>query len=440
MVKPMGAIVKRELIEEIEPFLKRPEYISIIGPRQSGKTTLLGMIRDCLRGKFKVDKDLIATVTFEDRRQLLQFEKEPVSFVKSYIPSGEFRKFYLMIDEFQYAEDGGQKLKLIYDTVKGVKIFITGSSSMDIKAMVGKFMVGRMLNFHLYPFGFGEYLRGTNGRLEKIYKENSSEIARWLVSGGRSGRKEGEDVFHEEMVREFERFSIWGGYPAVVLAESDVERRKLLADIYNNYILKDIKSLLELATERNLFLLSQYLATQIGNIVVYQNLGQSAGLDYRNLKKHLNILEETFVCSEVRPFFKNRQKELSKNPKIFFVDMGFRNNLVQNMNGLAQRSDAGAIAENTCFIRLAVLCKERGRINFWRTKTGGEVDFVLNLEGSVIPVEIKYSDFVAGKISKSLAGFVDSFNPRRALVLTKNYFGDVRRGGARIKFAPVYYL
>lgn len=176
------------------------------------------------------------------------------------------------MDEFQYVQDGGQKLKLIYDTTKNIKIFITGSSSLYLKARVGKFMVGRLLNFYLYPFNFKEYLRAKSKRPERIYTQYNEQFLNWFIKGRGFNVRKGEDVFFRELIREYERFSIWGGYPAIVLAKSEIERKKLLSDIYNNYILKDIKTLLELATERNLFLLSQYLATQIGNIIVYQNL------------------------------------------------------------------------------------------------------------------------------------------------------------------------
>ena len=67
----------------------------------------------------------------------MQFENEPVEFVQSYIPHKYKGTVYLMMDEFQYADNGGQKLKLVYDTVKQVKIIITGSSSLEIKADVG---------------------------------------------------------------------------------------------------------------------------------------------------------------------------------------------------------------------------------------------------------------------------------------------------------------
>lgn len=432
-------IIQRDLIYRLKPFIKREEFISIIGPRQSGKTTFLKILQEHLFNELKVNKELVQTVTFEDRRLLMEFEANPVSFIRSFIPEKLNRKFYLMVDEFQYAQDGGQKLKLIYDTVKGIKIIITGSSSLEIKAKVGKFMVGRMLNFYLYPFNFKEYLRAHNKRLEKIYAENNTKVVDYL-EGKQLKIKRGQDLFYDEFIQEYERFSIWGGYPAVALATQQVERKKLLTDIYNNYILKDIKTLLELATEKNLFLLSQYLATQIGNIIRYQNLSQVSGLEYRNLKKHLNILEETFICRQVKPFFKNRQKELSKNPKIYFIDMGFRNNLMENTNTLDKRSDTGAIAENVSFIRLNELREGINKINFWRTKAGAEVDFILHIGDNPIPLEIKYSPFTTEKLSKSLMSFINFFHPQQAVVLTKNYWGMLKKGKTKISFIPIYYL
>jgi len=433
-------IIQRDLIYNLQRFLKRREYIAITGPRQAGKTTFLEIIKDYLLKDLKVNKDLIQIITFEDRRLLAQFDSDPLSFIRSYLPVKITKTFYLMIDEFQYAQEGGQKLKLIYDTIKNIKIIITGSSSLDIKAQVSRYLVGRILVFHLYPFNFGEFLRAKDLRLERIYSERNASVVRWLFENRPIKLSRGKDVFAEEMIKQFEEFSIWGGYPAVVLSNTIQERKKILNDIYNSYILKDIKGLLELATERNLFLLSQYLATQIGNILVYQNLSQASFLDYRQTKRHLNILNETFICSEIKPFFKNRQKELSKNPKVFFNDMGFRNGLMENMNSLDKRSDSGAIIENVVFIRLKELCEGVNKINFWRTKAGAEVDFVLQIGGEVIPVEVKYSRFDKEKISRSLTSFIESFNPRRGVVLTKDYWGIASIEKSKVLFIPVYYL
>lgn len=433
-------IIQRDIIDRLTPFLKRKEYLAIVGPRQAGKTTLLGIIKDYLQNTLNATEDHIQFVTFEDRRLMSQFDDDPLSFVRSYIPDNGNKTFYLMIDEFQYVRDGGQRLKLVYDTVDNVKIIITGSSSLDIKAQVGRYLVGRILTFSLYPFNFREFLRAKDKRLEKIYSDTNTDFIKWLFHDKSFKSRHGRDIFSQEMIKRFEEFSIWGGYPGVVLSKTVHERQKVLNDILNNYIMKDIKGLLELATEKNLLLLSQYLAAQAGNIVVYQNLSQAAQMDYRQMKKHLNILFETFICTEVRPFFTNRQKELSRNPKIFFYDMGFRNSLIDNMNKPDKRSDCGSIIENSVFIRFNELCDENAGINFWRTKVGAEVDFIIQTKGKIIPVEVKYSSFDKAKISRSFASFIETFSPKQGVILTKDYFGHMRSGKTKIVFMPVYYL
>lgn len=437
-------IIRRDLIGQIKVFLKRQEFIAIVGPRQAGKTTFLEIIKTCLLKDLKVDKNLIQIITFEDRKLLRQFEADPISFVRSYFPAESAKISYLMIDEFQYADNGGQKLKLIYDTLERIKIIITGSSSLEIKAKVGKFLVGRIFTFYLFPFSFGEFLRAKNPRLERIYEAKNKRLAKWLLGDVKSlsfpGQKKGTDVFASEMLKQYEGFCIWGGYPAVVLSRTNKERKKILSDIYNNYMLRDIKGLLELTTEKNLFSLSLYLATQIGNILIYQNLSQISDLDYRQLKKHLSILQETLISWEVKPFFKNRQKELSKNPKVFFINLGFRNNLVENMNLLDKRSDSGAIVENAILIRLRELFQNEDRINFWRTKAGAEVDFVVRRKGEIVPIEVKFSTFNREKISRSFTSFIESFRPGCGIILTKDFWGKDKRQNTKIFFIPVYYL
>ncbi len=434
-------IVSRDLLTQIKPFLKRKEFLAVIGPRQAGKTTFLEILKQHWLQAAPAARPEVQTITFEDRRLLAQFEKDPVALVRSYLRgTPERRPFYLLIDEFQYAAAGGQKLKLIYDTVPKVKIVITGSSSLEIKAAVGKYMVGRILTFFLPPFNFGEFLAATQKRLAGVYHEQHPRLLDWLNMKKPGKFQERQDIFHADLIPAYERFCLWGGYPAVVLSANDPERRKVLGDIYNNYLLKDIKSLLELATERELMSLSQVLATQIGNIVVYQNLGQSAGLDHRQLKRHLRILEETYICREVRPFFRNRQKELSKNPKLYFWDMGFRNNVMENFGRLEKRPDAGAMIENAVFIQMHGLRVAVDKINFWRTKAGAEVDFIWHQNGQALPVEVKFSPFSAPKITKSLASFIDTFQPERALVLTRDYWGRMSRNKTRILFAPAYYM
>ena len=146
------------------------------------------------------------------------------------------------------------------------------------------------------------------------------------------------------------------------------------------------------------------------------------------------------MCQEVRPFFSNRQKELTKNPKIYFIDLGFRNYLMENFNNLSQRADAGAIIENAVFIKLNEIFEGIEKINFWRTKKGAEVDFVIHRKGSIIPIEVKYSRYDKEKISRSLSSFINSYKPEYAVVFTKDFWGKMKKNKTKILFIPVYYI
>lgn len=435
-------LIKRNLIEEIKVFFGKKEFLAIIGPRQCGKTMFLELIKEYLIENKNVDPNNIKQITFEDRMLLNQFDEDPIAFIKSYKSEKNQKTFYLIIDEFQYSSGGGQKLKLIYDTVKNIKIIITGSSSLDIKAQVGKYMVGRILTFSLFPFNFSEFLTAKNKRLANIYNEKNKELSDWIFQNKPIKKIETKkDIFSDEFLELFEDFSIWGGYPRVVLSENKIEKQKILNDIYNNYILKDIKGLLELATDKNLLNLSRFLSVQMGNILVYKNLSQTAQLDYRQTLNHLEILQETFIIDLVKPFFTNKQKELSKNPKVYFFDLGFRNGLIENMNSFVKRNDVGAMIENIVFLKLKMFLTKFYKINFWRAKAGAEVDFVVNLEGEIFPIEVKFANFIEPAIPKSFVNFIENFKIKKGLILTKDFFGKIKtKNDCEILFYPVYYF
>ena len=123
----MNKYLPRLLFDEIIKWLKRREIIAIKGPRQSGKTTLLLMIQDYLIEKERVNPKNVIFLTFEDRGILEKFSKSPKDFVSSFIKGQKNERFYFLIDEFHYLEEGGQKLKLLYDIFPNIKFIITGS-------------------------------------------------------------------------------------------------------------------------------------------------------------------------------------------------------------------------------------------------------------------------------------------------------------------------
>lgn len=415
--------IHRKLEKTIKPFLKRKEVLSIIGPRQAGKTTFIKHIEKELKQAGKKVK----FISFEKRSDLDLFQENIEDF-KDLV--GQYQ--YLIIDEFQYAKNGGQKLKYLYDTSK-VKFIISGSSSLELTFQTGKYMVGRMLDFQLMPFSFREFLSFTDEELFNILDKKISGVSvlKFNIENGF-----GEQI-NNRLSAALENYVVYGGYPAAVLSNTFAEKQKILENILEKYLLKDIKSLLNLATEDELIRLSKFLAGQIGNMIKYEELTNASNLNYKDVIKHLNILDKTFVIKLIKPFFINRRTELTKNPKNYFIDLGLRNYLLDDFRYAKNRNDLGAIMENYAYNLLQNLNIAR-ELKYWRTKSKAEVDFVIEKEQNIYPIEIKY---VSKRIiGKSFYSFIEKFNPKTGIILTKDYLAEEKIKNTKVKFIPLSYF
>ena len=145
-----------------------------------------------------------------------------------------------------------------------------------------------------------------------------------------------------------------------------------------------------------------------------------------------------FIISLLRPFFTNKATELKKNPKVYFIDNGLRNYILNNFNNLEVRPDAGSIIQNVVFTQLKM--NQVDSLRYWRTLAKAEVDFVLELGGELVPIEVKYSLFKVPRISRGFRNFLLQYQPERALVFTKNFWGELKVGSSLVKFVPVWYL
>jgi len=404
----MRDYIHRILEKKIEAYLNKREIIAIVGARQCGKTTLMGYIFDKIKNKNK------KFITFEDRDILELFVKDIKGFVEKYIKGTDF----LFIDEFQYAKQGGKQLKFIYDTEK-TKIIISGSSATDLSVQGIKYLVGRIFAFRLDPFSFEEYLRFKDQRLYNIYIKNS--LSTPII---------------KEINKYYDEFVVYGGYPRVALSEDNNEKEEILKNIYNTYFLKEIKEILQLHDDFKLSKLIKLLALQTGGLTNYNELCLATGFDYKDLLKNLNILKKTFVCLESRPFFTNKKKELVKIPKIYFLDNGFRNYIIKNFQKLEDRTDSGSLNEN--FIA-SELVKKEIELKYWRTKVGAEVDFIIEKNGEIKPIEAK-SVLNSQKITRSFRNFMELYKPKKGFIFSKNLTGKKNINKKTIFFYPLFNI
>ena len=439
-MKSRQKYLNRFLLEELQKWIDRKEILAIKGPRQSGKTTVLKMLQDWLISQKKVSEKNIVFITFEERDILEKFSLDPKEYVKSLIGENQQSKFYFFIDEFQYLKNGGQVLKMLYDIFENIKFIITGSSSLELAGKTARFLVGRIFFFHLLQLDFKEFIQTESSQLNNAY-QNKSVQANNFVMKGKDFPVPKQDIFNSDFEKVFQKYAIWGGYPAVVNARGSETKKIILKNIYSTYIARDIIELLKIAEYAKFKNLVSILSVQIGNLVNYNSLIQDAQSYFKEIKRYLSILEETYIISLLKPYCTNKISELKKNPKVYFIDLGLRNYLTGNMNSnLAQRQDLGAVMENAVFSQLQK--KEDGlrQLKYWRTIGGAEVDFIIEKPNEIIPIEVKYSGFKSPKISRGFRNFISGHHPKRAVVLTRGYWGEMKLNHTLIKFIPLWYL
>ncbi len=414
--------IKREIEDRVVKYLKTPEIIAIVGPRQCGKTTLLKEIFKRLKKTVYID--------FEDRDILDLFNTDIRTFYSLHVKGND----YLFIDEFQYAKDGGQKLKYLYDTYR-IKIVISGSSVLDLTHQAVKYLVGRIFIFQLSPFSFRECLSYRSPSLyENVYVELKKKVDLFL-QGKRKTPPALSEALIKEMHRYYSEYAVFGGYPRVVLTNDAEEKVTVLKNIYNTYLLREIRDILQLSTERELQKLVKALSLQVGSMVVYNELGQITSLDYSKLMKHLSILEKTFVIKMITPFCRNKRTEIAKSPKIYFWDNGFRNVVIGNFQPLSERIDRGMLNEN---FTAGELLKSGYEIKYWRTKSHAEIDFVLEEAGANITIVEVKSFLGTNRASRAIFNFREKYHVSRTIILSENLsFFDKER---EILFLPLFLV
>ena len=386
-----------------------PEILAVFGARQVGKTTLMRHVFDSLEEP-KIFLD------FEDPELVSLFDEDVKAFAQLYVEG----KKYVFIDEFQHSNVGGKHLKFLYDHYSA-KFLVSGSSSLELAVKAASALVGRIFILELYPLSFQELLSYRAPQLFSLLREKIS---------GNEGLPR---VLHSQFMDLLEEFTLWGGYPRIATARDSEEKIQILKGILSTYLLRDIQGFFRLATESGFQKLLKALALQVGGLVRYGELSQVSGLSYSALKKHLSILEETYVISLARPFFTNRRLEIVKNPKIYFQDLGIRNYLCRDFRNWEVRTDRGALIEN--FVASELL-KKGIPLRFWRTKSGGEVDFVIQGNGEVTPVEVKSG--VAATPGKSLVSFIKKYRPSRAYVFHSGGLSFSEVDGTKVWFWPLY--
>ncbi len=409
--------IRRRLLSVLTAHLDQPEITVLVGPRQSGKTTILKRLESELRAGGR--KTLWLNLDFEDDFRHVASQGALLQKIQLELGSGGGVVF---IDEIQRRENAGLFLKGLYDQGLPWKFVVSGSGSIELKEKISESLVGRKRLFELSTVSFGEFADFRTGyrytdRLRDYFRTEPSKT---------------DQLFRE--------YLMYGGYPRVVLADTHQEKMATINEIFRSYLEKDIVYLLRVEKSESFSNLVRVLASQSGKMVSYSELSATLGLSLATVKLYLWYLEKTYIIDKVTPWYTNIRKEITKAPVFYFRDIGLRNFAAGSFGALSD-SEAGFAFQNV----IHAMLKERfpladTTIHYWRTKDKAEVDFVLRSGDTVTPLEVKYRDMKKLDVRRSFLGFLTRYHPDSGYIVNRNYSDETLIGQTRVLCLPYWEL
>ncbi len=348
-------MIKRDITKELLTQLQEYPIVTVLGPRQAGKTTL---VRNVLP-----EYDY---VSLEDPENRALATEDPKAFLKRYQGKTIF-------DEIQRTPNLLSYLQGIVDNenVNG-RFVLTGSHQLELRAAVSQSLAGRTGILHLLPLSIAE-LKGADTEFD-----------------------------------DFESYAVHGFLPRIY--DQNQRPHRAYSNYYQTYIERDVRQLIKLKDVTLFEKFIKLLAGRAGQLVDYQSLSNDIGVSSVTIKQWLSILEASFVIFKLPPYFENFGKRVIKSPKYYFTDVGLLAYLlgIEKPEQVSRDPLVGSIFEN-----LVVIEALKGRYNqghyadlyFFRDSNGTEIDLLCKTTQGLVGVEIKSSSTWHTKFAKGLLNF-----------------------------------
>ena len=409
-------MIKRKLFKALENHLDKKEITFIVGPRQAGKTTLMMLAKEHLE-KAR-EKTVFLNLDVETDRKFFISQEQLLRKITLEIGAG---RGYVFIDEIQRKENAGVFLKGLYDMNLPYKFIVSGSGSVELKEHIHESLAGRKQMFELTTLTFEEFVDFRTGYK---YEDRLADFF---------------DLEKERTKRFFEEYLNFGGYPRVVLSETADEKRRVIAELYQSYLERDVVYLLGVQKTDGFTALVKLMASQIGNLVRVSELSQTLGLSVATIKNYLWYMQKTFLLNKTTPFFTNVRKEITKSPVYYFYDLGMRNYAVGMFGTATITGDVGFLFENFVFnVLKGKIGDSATQIHFWHTKDKAEVDFVINAGREVVPLEVKYRELKTPQTTRSFQSFLSKYHPSKAYVVHLGVRSGEKTGNTNVYLLPYW--
>lgn len=335
--------IRRELEAPILRGTLRNRAELILGPRQVGKSTMLDHL---------VQNQRFIKLTGEDEDDL-SILADPKTFLTL---TQQFPN--VIIDEAQFVPNIGRVIKRLVDNnTTNSRIFVTGSSALDLGGHLKESAAGRFNSYNLWPLS-----------LEELAEHSS-----WI-----------------EVKRQINDRMIYGCHPDVI--NDPAHAKEYLLDFTDSILYKDLFKLAEVRKPTDLTKLVTFLAANVGSEIRYGSIASELGIQNKTIERYVDLLASCFILKVVPSWSRNPTAELKLSKKIYFYDNGIRNALLKNFAPVPAREDKGALWENLFFterLKLHAFRRDGGEIYFWRTKKQHEMDFIEIVNGTIAAFECK---------------------------------------------------
>lgn len=325
--------IQRLLTAAIKKRIGQQKVLLLYGTRRAGKTVILQQL-------FKQYEAQSLFLNGEDMEDQEKLAKRTTANYKKLAGS----KKLILIDEAQNIPEVGKALKLLIDSVPGITVIASGSSSFDLSNKTGEPLVGRSYTYHLFPIAQVEL------------KE--------------------DDV---TAIRHLDERLVYGSYPELWHLQNEDEKQSYLKNLVQGYLLKDIFIFREIRNSEKILQLLKLLAFQIGNEVSLNEMSNQLGIHKTTVEHYLDLLSKVFIVYSLGGYGGNLRKEVVKTRKWYFYDNGIRNAIIGDFRPLQSRNDGGVLweqyflSERQKFTGYKQLTPE---YYFWRTYDQQEIDLI----------------------------------------------------------------
>ena len=380
-------MIEREITGRLTALFEQYPFVTVTGPRQSGKTTLC-------RAAFPDLK--YVNLEAPDQRDFA--ESDPRGFL-SQLGEGA------IIDEVQHVPQLLSYLQVLADELGRNGLFVlTGSEQFRLSEAISQSLAGRTALLRLLPFSLAERQR--------------------MGASDAMG-----DVIYS------------GFYPRIL--DHGLEPRQALGDYFETYVERDVRRLGEIRNLSSFRLFVRLCAGRVGQLVNLSSLGSDAGVSHTTAREWLTILEASYIIFQLPPFFANIRKRLVKSPKIYFYDVGLASYLIgiENAEQVITHPLRGALFENMVVAETLKYRFNRGRqpnLSFFRDSRGLECDILYETGRGIHAIEVKSGATVSSDYFRSLNRVVELVPNITAKTVV--YGGDTRQARSDCEVVPAAEL